>query len=339
MVNNKIIRAGKIAKTLIKIHKITSPINIIELIKKYAILEIEYEIPFEFDGLCFFKSGKPNVIINGNISEARQKFTMAHELGHILIPGHKNIIACNMDNQEIDSEEDYNEQHYLYLSKEREANAFAAELLMPENWIKKEIKNLNSFKEMFSRISKLTQLSIQAITIRVIPFMKPGYIVFIKYNNSDEIIKFISPSTNLYQFGIESSKLDTSRLEKEKLESIAQKVEKFEYNNYSIEAYDVYEDLNISPEKNTINASSTEILQDYLEDNYEPDTAKKLFFKINGIIANMNSKNAVKNMTEEEYYLNVNKCFRSRRGDIIDITKSKSFSEYISKRYFELKNK
>lgn len=53
------------------------------------------------------------IVLNPTLSKTRLRFTAAHELGHILLD-HKLINACHGDTRE-----------------EREANAFAAELLMP----------------------------------------------------------------------------------------------------------------------------------------------------------------------------------------------------------------
>lgn len=86
------------------------------------------------------------ILVNKLEPEVRQRFTIAHEIGHILL-GHKGI-----------SFRDPNYQQYTDLimrANEANANSFAAELLMPEillrDVIDNSIKNLGfDSKSMFS---------------------------------------------------------------------------------------------------------------------------------------------------------------------------------------------
>ncbi|WP_459481930.1 ImmA/IrrE family metallo-endopeptidase [Clostridium saccharoperbutylacetonicum] len=335
----KIERAKKIANTLIKFKKLTPPIDIFELIKQYSSVEINKDIPFTYDGLCFFNNGKPSIILNGEIPYSRQQFTLAHELGHILIPGHKNIVACHVEANDTNYGRNYDETNFVYMMKEREANAFASELLLPSNWIEQIVNRLHSFQEIIENVGGLTELSIQAITIRVIEYMKPGNIIFIDYMNSGKPIMFVSSSTNLYRFDIDCDKLRTSKLERKKLEVKSKSIERFTYNKYSIVVYDIYEDLEVKPEILASEKSSTEILRDYLETQYTKQEATKIFQSINGIIGNMNSLKSVKTMSEEEYYANINKKFRNKNEEIRKVASTIYFRQYIVKRYNELMSK
>lgn len=335
----KIGRPEKIAKTLIKVKKLKPPIDIFKLIKEYAVLEIENNIPFEFDGLCFFKQGKPSIILNGDISVSRQKFTLAHELGHILIPGHKNIIACNAEKTNNMDFSDDDSLHWEYLAKEREANTFASEVLMPSDWIKELVENLKSFQDIIKKVTELTDLSIQAITIKVIKHMKPGNIIFINHLSNDIYTMYTSPSTSLYEYNIDYNKLKISELERKKLENVSKNIEKFVYKNYSVVVYDIYEDLMLEEDNAISEKSSTKILMEYLEYEYSKEEAKKYFNSINGVVGNMNGEKEVKSMSKAEYYKAVNRKFRNKNEIIRSITNTKYFSEYIAKRYEELKNK
>lgn len=81
--------------------------------------------------------GKPEIIVNVNDSPRRQRFTMAHELGHIIL----HWKWLNLDNQRLDK----NNKAILYRSSlnypdelndiEYQANEFAAELLLPTDTI------------------------------------------------------------------------------------------------------------------------------------------------------------------------------------------------------------
>lgn len=108
------------------------------------------------------KQGKPEIIVNGNQSEYRRRFTMAHELGHIIMHWQ----WLNGPNQTLN--ERFEEVLFRKNSyspeentiRERQANEFAAELLAPmqivQNEIGKEL-NLNELQRMFIQI-RLSQV-------------------------------------------------------------------------------------------------------------------------------------------------------------------------------------
>lgn len=68
-------------------------------------------------GVMLHISGKPVIALNSRDTDERQLFTLAHELGHVLL-GHRAGMLTELPI--ADDPED-----------EREANAFAAEFLMP----------------------------------------------------------------------------------------------------------------------------------------------------------------------------------------------------------------
>jgi len=70
----------------------------------------------------------PTVIVNADSARPRQKFTLAHELGHIIIPWHLGTFIDKVDENNVTS----NTEYWVL---EREANRFASEVLMPFDWI------------------------------------------------------------------------------------------------------------------------------------------------------------------------------------------------------------
>lgn len=94
--------------------------------------------------------GKPEIVVNGNEPEERRRFTMAHELGHIILhwkwlnrPGER----LDLRLQEILYRKDdvYNPEENI---KEQQANEFAAELLAPIEMVKEYTKGYNSLSAM-----------------------------------------------------------------------------------------------------------------------------------------------------------------------------------------------
>lgn len=106
-------------------------ININYLLEKAGIIVVEIESFDKFDGVSFITDqGQPVIVIKREMSNDRKRFTLAHELGHIIM--HINSIIPE------------------FRDKEHEANEFASEFLMPEKYIRNSLYNL--------RLSSLAEL-------------------------------------------------------------------------------------------------------------------------------------------------------------------------------------
>jgi Zn-dependent peptidase ImmA (M78 family) len=101
--------------------------NIFGLLENNGIIVVEFDSDSEkFDGVSFLTDiGRtPVIVINKNFTNDRKRFTLAHELGHILM--HLN---CESPISE-------------YRNREEEANNFASEFLMPKDSIYQSLFNL-----------------------------------------------------------------------------------------------------------------------------------------------------------------------------------------------------
>lgn len=108
-------------------------------------------------GLLKFENGQVNIYVNEYQSVNRQRFTIAHEIGHFIL--HKDFIKGQKINafyrKDFDNFSDPIEQ---------QANLFAANLLMPE----KVIKNLWETYKSTSYLANILKVSEQAVNIRLI---------------------------------------------------------------------------------------------------------------------------------------------------------------------------
>ena len=141
----------------------TVPVDPVAIANKAGIkVYTASNMPKELSGIIQKDKQNDNVIIivNGNHDERRQRFTIAHELGHYFntedfdgqIDDSTDILIYNSDNKSSPIEV--------------EANKFAAELLMPQAAIKymlatKDIKTLSEFADIFN-------VSPSAMNIRLI---------------------------------------------------------------------------------------------------------------------------------------------------------------------------
>lgn len=99
--------------------------NICSLLEANGIILYEIDENEKFDGVSFItEKGYPVIIINKNFTNDRKRFTIAHELGHIILHNEYNFPVSS------------------YRNKEKEANDFASEFLMPENEIKNSLRSL-----------------------------------------------------------------------------------------------------------------------------------------------------------------------------------------------------
>lgn len=99
--------------------------NIYSLLESSGIILYEIDDLEKFDGVSFITDkGFPIIIVNKNFSNDRKRFTIAHELGHVLMHNENNFPISS------------------YRDKEKEANLFASEFLMPQESIKNTLRSL-----------------------------------------------------------------------------------------------------------------------------------------------------------------------------------------------------
>lgn len=117
----------------------SSPIKPSRLAEIMGITVFEKDFTDDVSGALTFKDDKPIILFNKNHSINRQRFTIAHEIGHyilkhgrdgLFIDKQKHFILRNADSATGEKRQ------------EVEANAFAAALLMPEKMVIKEFNKL-----------------------------------------------------------------------------------------------------------------------------------------------------------------------------------------------------
>lgn len=116
----------------------TPPVPIEQVARDVGITDFQ-ELEVEgFEGALITDQHKSKGVIltKAGAPENRRRFTIAHELGHFLMPSHKGNRQCKPgDLNERRSDTEYRRQ-------ETEANRFAAGILMPRPWFKKDMDKL-----------------------------------------------------------------------------------------------------------------------------------------------------------------------------------------------------
>lgn len=142
------------------------PVDIEVLVKAHNIAIRTQALEDSVSGMLVIKNGHAIIGVNENHHPNRQRFTLAHELGHFLLHRNKSSIFVDAstiffrDNTSSDGSK----------TQEIEANAFAAELLMPEKQVREAVSSqpLDAFDEgAVRRLAAQFGVSAQAITIRL----------------------------------------------------------------------------------------------------------------------------------------------------------------------------
>lgn len=152
--------ARKKALSILQMYGIEEPpINVVKIAELLGIQVEQFDFPESIPAtLQTAGSGKQIIGVNKKNPKNRQRFSVAHELGHYL-SGHKNYTHEKVI---TDPTKRYLDPHYR---QEEEANEFAAELLMPEFMLKQDIlvKHMN-----ISDLAKKYLVSEQAMTIQIV---------------------------------------------------------------------------------------------------------------------------------------------------------------------------
>ena len=136
----------------VDVYSICKKIGIEVRVKDLSILERKFGR--KISGLIYVENNDKIIFVNSNDILARRRFTVAHELGHYI---------CHMNSDEKDKV--IISYRGLRNNEEREADKFAAELLMPEDNLLK-IHNSVPFPTI-SYLSKIFDVSAAAMKFRL----------------------------------------------------------------------------------------------------------------------------------------------------------------------------
>lgn len=150
------------------------PVSLDHIAERLGIEIVKKDLGNELSGVLIKKEGESVAIVVNSVNhETRQRFTIAHELGHYALkhPGEmfvdatlrQKAIVVKRDGRSSEG----TDRH------EVEANRFAAELLMPRQMVAEEIgKRLTKLKptkkSLVSELASRFQVSKQAMEIRLV---------------------------------------------------------------------------------------------------------------------------------------------------------------------------
>jgi Zn-dependent peptidase ImmA (M78 family) len=146
--------------------RLTLPIPVEEIVLSQNIQLVAYEFGEEISGVLIIDHDKATIGYNKNEHRVRNRFTIAHELGHFELHKQQDLFVdkgFKVMFRGAETEQ-WNKQ------QERDANQFAACLLMPEDLLRAEASKLDfDYTEEISikTLAKIFDVSSVAMSIRL----------------------------------------------------------------------------------------------------------------------------------------------------------------------------
>jgi hypothetical protein len=137
----------KLATRFVRQHDLTPPVDIEAVVAEYATVE-RVAWPFDCDALTADligeKTGRPTIFLRSPGRHWRDRFTIGHELGHIIIPWHCDLVACHPG---------ADVQNYSGGLQEREASSFASCILLPDRYLRPIVEASHEVKDWLDAVA------------------------------------------------------------------------------------------------------------------------------------------------------------------------------------------
>lgn len=142
------------------------PVDVYAVASAYGV-EVK-EVPMEdsVSGILVIRDEHAAIGVNEAHHPNRQRFSIAHELGHFML--HSKSSNLFIDATPIFFRDDHSADGTEY--QEIQANAFAAELLMPEKILREQLRNrpIDAFDDLpLRQLAARFGVSVQALSIRL----------------------------------------------------------------------------------------------------------------------------------------------------------------------------
>jgi len=159
-------------KLLLDAGVIEAPVPIKQIARMCGANVVGYDFGEEISGVLVVEGNSGTIGFNTANSRVRQRFTIAHELGHL-------TQHVNLNNErEFFVDKDFivkfrSDKQYSpkEITQERQANAFAAAILMPKKFILEEMRD-QKYKglhetNLIEELAKVFEVSVPAMTYRL----------------------------------------------------------------------------------------------------------------------------------------------------------------------------
>jgi len=301
------------------------PININLIASSHS--EIKHrDIPFNIDGVTYRRQDKSNIIIiNTNKPLTRRRFTLAHELGHVIIPWHTGIIV------DTDCFDFYTNENY-YPELESEANEFASELLLPKEIIipiiNSKIDSKQNIGNICTDLSELANTSLLATIFKIFPQLYSNA-CFVVTDESKKV-KFAAKNIQMYmKIPSRDQIFDINLYQNCNISLI-------ERNNLSYYFIQAKREKNIRRSKTIDWRPFLQRIMD--EQNFSKEDRYHYLQSINGVVGSFKSFYLKKDPLFNQAYHALHETF-SGRPELMWLVKHEYFDKYLHAKLNDLFNK
>lgn len=157
-----------------RVRRLLSQMNIVEPFVDVEMIASRLNVPItreslakDISGFLYRENDYAVIVLNKNKSEVRQRFTIAHELGHFLLDHKKNEIHVDKEFSILFRSD--RASHIKHHDEEIQANAFAATLLMPAEMLEKDLEAYEGAMDSgdIQRLAARYRVSPEAFVIRL----------------------------------------------------------------------------------------------------------------------------------------------------------------------------
>lgn len=163
------------AESILKKHDLFKPSVDLEKLAEIYGISVDCSDPGDDDlsGALVREEDETTIFVNSTHARTRQRFSLAHELGHFFLHKGKEIFIDGKATGYLLRARNVSASDY---ATEREANEFAAALLMPRELVSRELKKIKSKNpsEVIWKIAEKFDVSQQAMSFRLVNL---GYIL------------------------------------------------------------------------------------------------------------------------------------------------------------------
>jgi len=142
------------------------PANVEQIARDFGLSVVTKALDDTVSGVLVIKDGGAVIGVNSNHHSNRQRFTVAHELGHFVL--HRSASSLFIDTGHVFFRDEKSSDGMR--QQEVEANAFASELLMPEAALRDHVQReaAGAFDEpAMASLAQTFGVSVQALTFRL----------------------------------------------------------------------------------------------------------------------------------------------------------------------------
>jgi hypothetical protein len=284
-------------------------------------------IPGHCDGLVVGLHGprdRPLILLDKDAPHRRQRFTFAHELGHVLLPWHLGDYLC-------DTSRWFGDERYHAAAAEAQANRFAAHLLVPSIWLADVVRREGDKQVLpLMEVIASAQVSTPVACLRLITTLPAGFVFAITESSGTVALSGQSDGTKVVppERG--------AALERKQLDRGAMHIEETRYGSRHVIWWSYRSDELPEDAEETDTRSASSILAELLSRHGGNETAK-LRQNLSGIIGYANSVAKREGVhSSASLYAFFRSRFAAKRPLADDLVDDPDFNVWLRKRAEEL---